>query len=146
MIFSRDIDAVIVATPDDLHHAMVMAAVGAGKHVVCEEPLARTVEQAVEMAQGAMAAGGYHSVALLADGTVWSCGNGGHGQMGDGTHVNAAEVPVAAQGITNAVGVAAAIQSTIVLLADGTVKVWGGGVLGDGAATISYVPITISDL
>jgi predicted dehydrogenase len=40
---------VYIATPPFLHHSQAMAALEAGKHVICEKPLAMTVEQADEM-------------------------------------------------------------------------------------------------
>lgn len=40
-----DIDAVIVSTPPHLHRAPVEALLQAGKHVLCEKPLGRTVEE-----------------------------------------------------------------------------------------------------
>ena len=40
MIERGGLDAVVVATPEDLHHAMVMSALRAGMHVLCEKPLA----------------------------------------------------------------------------------------------------------
>ncbi|HRW09960.1 MAG TPA: Gfo/Idh/MocA family oxidoreductase, partial [Caldilineaceae bacterium] len=43
MIEQGNLDAVVVATPDDLHYPMVMAALDAGLHVICEKPLASTV-------------------------------------------------------------------------------------------------------
>ena len=39
----------ILCTPTHLHHEMVLQAAAAGKHIICEKPLARTVEQAQEM-------------------------------------------------------------------------------------------------
>ena len=49
----KDIALVDVATPNDSHHAIAMAALEAGKHVLCEKPLALTVEQCKQMAQAA---------------------------------------------------------------------------------------------
>src|SRR5437867_2842810 len=40
-----DVDVVDICTPTHLHYEMVMAAAEAGKQVVCEKPLARTLEQ-----------------------------------------------------------------------------------------------------
>jgi len=44
------IDAVHVCTPNVLHCTMVKAALEAGKHVLCEKPLARSAAEAREMA------------------------------------------------------------------------------------------------
>ncbi|SDF21061.1 Gfo/Idh/MocA family protein [Streptomyces griseoaurantiacus] len=43
------LDAVIVATPPDSHLAATVAALTAGKHVLCEKPLARSSEEAARM-------------------------------------------------------------------------------------------------
>jgi predicted dehydrogenase len=43
------IDAVIVASPTATHHRLVSASLSAGKHVLCEKPLATTSEQAEEL-------------------------------------------------------------------------------------------------
>jgi predicted dehydrogenase len=48
-----DVDAVLIATPHFLHHDMTMAALEAGKHVLCEKPLAITAKDAYEMADKA---------------------------------------------------------------------------------------------
>jgi len=44
-----DIEAVGIAVPVDLHYQVVMDAAKAGKHVLCEKPIASTVEQGEEM-------------------------------------------------------------------------------------------------
>jgi predicted dehydrogenase len=44
-----DVDLVYIATPPFLHHEQALKALRAGKHVLCEKPLAMTVEQADEM-------------------------------------------------------------------------------------------------
>lgn len=51
------VDAVYVATTNDLHHAQVLAAAKAGKHVLCEKPLALTLNEAREMVAACKAAG-----------------------------------------------------------------------------------------
>jgi UDP-N-acetylglucosamine 3-dehydrogenase len=49
MLKNERLDAVLVLTPDHCHHAMTMAALEAGCHVLCEKPLAMTVAEAEEM-------------------------------------------------------------------------------------------------
>jgi len=44
-----DVDAVIVASPDRFHCEQVIAAAGAGKHVLCEKPMCRSVDEAERM-------------------------------------------------------------------------------------------------
>ena len=48
-----DIDVVDIVTPGHLHAEMAIAALEAGKHVLCEKPLANTVEEAKQMAEAA---------------------------------------------------------------------------------------------
>lgn len=42
LIASFDVDAVVIASPDDTHEDLVMACIDAGKPVLCEKPLAAT--------------------------------------------------------------------------------------------------------
>src|SRR3984957_10884988 len=51
------LDIMSVCTPTDLHGEQVLAAIGAGKHVLCEKPVALDSGQAAEMADAADAAG-----------------------------------------------------------------------------------------
>jgi 1,5-anhydro-D-fructose reductase (1,5-anhydro-D-mannitol-forming) len=51
------VDAVYVATTNDLHCGQVLAAAKAGKHVLCEKPLALTLGEAREMVAACKAAG-----------------------------------------------------------------------------------------
>ena len=44
-----DVDVVDICSPTHLHHEMALKAAAAGKHIVCEKPLARTTEQAQEI-------------------------------------------------------------------------------------------------
>lgn len=57
VIAASDIDVVHVCTPNAVHAAQALAAIAAGKHVVCEKPLATTVDDARAVAEAAEAAG-----------------------------------------------------------------------------------------
>src|SRR5947209_16630414 len=48
-----DIDLVDVCTPGDTHAEIAIAALDAGKHVLCEKPLANSVAEAEAMAEAA---------------------------------------------------------------------------------------------
>jgi myo-inositol 2-dehydrogenase / D-chiro-inositol 1-dehydrogenase len=52
-----DISLVCIGVPNDLHRDVVVAAAEAGKHVICEKPLARTLAEADEMLAACEAAG-----------------------------------------------------------------------------------------
>src|SRR5262245_54712772 len=49
MLERDDIDLIYIATPPFLHHEQAIEALRAGKHVICEKPLAMTMNQADEM-------------------------------------------------------------------------------------------------
>ncbi len=51
----RAIQAVHILTPNSLHHSMAVAFLKAGKHVLCEKPLAMSYAEAREMADCAQA-------------------------------------------------------------------------------------------
>jgi predicted dehydrogenase len=51
------LDAVSVVSPVPLHHSMTMAALEAGKHVICEKPFTIDARLALEMWQKAQATG-----------------------------------------------------------------------------------------
>jgi len=52
-----EVHAVYIPLPNQLHHPWALRALGAGKHVLCEKPLACTAREAEEMAAAARAAG-----------------------------------------------------------------------------------------
>jgi len=53
----KDIDAVIIATPDHTHAVITMAALRMGKHVFCQKPLTHTMYEAQQVAKAAKEAG-----------------------------------------------------------------------------------------
>jgi predicted dehydrogenase len=56
LIARDDVDLVDICTPGDSHAEIALAALAAGKHVLCEKPLANTVEEAQAMTEAAEAA------------------------------------------------------------------------------------------
>ncbi|MCZ7436029.1 Gfo/Idh/MocA family oxidoreductase [Micromonospora sp. WMMC241] len=53
LVESDEIDVVDICTPGDSHREIALAALAAGKHVLCEKPLANTVAEAREMTAAA---------------------------------------------------------------------------------------------
>ena len=51
------VEAVYIATPNHLHRAQCLAAAAAGKHILCEKPLALTLDEARKIARAVSAAG-----------------------------------------------------------------------------------------
>jgi predicted dehydrogenase len=64
VIARPDIDVVDICTPNNAHAEIAIAAAEAGKHIICEKPLARTVEEARAMAEAVKKAGVIHMVAF----------------------------------------------------------------------------------
>lgn len=59
-----DIDVVDICTPNNAHAEIAIEAARAGKHIICEKPLARTVEEAKAMTEAARVAGIVNMVAF----------------------------------------------------------------------------------
>ncbi|HXV31799.1 MAG TPA: Gfo/Idh/MocA family oxidoreductase [Sinorhizobium sp.] len=57
LVGDPDVDAVYISTTNDLHHDQALAAIRAGKHVLCEKPLAMTLNDGCEMVLMACEAG-----------------------------------------------------------------------------------------
>ena len=57
LVHDPDVDAVFVATPNAFHTAVVLAAARAGKHILCEKPLALTVADGRAMVAACREAG-----------------------------------------------------------------------------------------
>ncbi|WP_261719908.1 Gfo/Idh/MocA family oxidoreductase [Streptomyces sp. FZ201] len=53
LIARDDVDLVDICTPGDSHAEIAVAALAAGKHVLCEKPLANSVEEAEDMVRAA---------------------------------------------------------------------------------------------
>ncbi len=62
LIERDDIDLIDIVTPNYLHAEIAIAAAEAGKHILCEKPLALTVAEARRMARAAEQAGTVHMV------------------------------------------------------------------------------------
>lgn len=61
-LLKKDIDCVHICTPNFLHFEMAKAALMAGKHVVCEKPLATTIAEGSELLKLAKEKGLIHAV------------------------------------------------------------------------------------
>ena len=57
LVERKDIDAIDICVPNDLHAEIAIAAAKAGKMVLCEKPLARTVKEALPMVKAVEKAG-----------------------------------------------------------------------------------------
>lgn len=68
LLAAADVDAIAIATPARTHHAITLAALAAGKHVMVEKPLADTGERGHEMVRAAAAL----RLVLMADHTYCS--------------------------------------------------------------------------
>ncbi|WP_400163304.1 Gfo/Idh/MocA family protein [Brevibacillus sp. TJ4] len=62
MLERDDIDLIDIVTPNHTHAEIAIAAARAGKHVICEKPLALTVEQAKQMVEAVNEAGVVHMI------------------------------------------------------------------------------------
>ncbi len=60
LLEDRDVDVVHLTTPNHLHYPQVKMALEAGKHVVCEKPLALDSEQSAELLELAARSGLVH--------------------------------------------------------------------------------------
>ncbi len=97
----------------------------------------------------AISAGGWHSLALKNDGTVWCWGWNADGQIGDGTLVDKT-IPTQVSSLTGITKIAAGTYHNLALKNDGTVWAWGDNVNGQiGDATLGTdrtTPVQVSGL
>src|SRR5687768_4549559 len=64
MLKNKDVDAVVVAGPNSTHAPQTLEALAAGKHVLCEKPMAMTREEAKAMMDSAKRGGKYLMIGL----------------------------------------------------------------------------------
>ncbi|MFZ4858387.1 MAG: LamG-like jellyroll fold domain-containing protein [Desulfuromonadaceae bacterium] len=101
-----------------------------------------TQQQVVSASDWKSIGGGQsYTMAVKTDGTLWSWGNNGYGQLGDGSYVSTA-TPVQIGSDTNWVSVAAGSSFSIGLKIDGTLWSWGYK-LGDGSGTSQNSPAQV---
>ncbi len=94
-------------------------------------------------------AGRNHTCALLDDGSIACWGSNVLGQLGNRTGAVSPSVPVAVEGVTDALGLAAGFFHTCALLRDRSVRCWGANAAGQLGApsrsqTISLLPLPVS--
>jgi predicted dehydrogenase len=64
LLADENVDLVDLCIPTPLHHPQALAALRAGKHVICEKPMARTSKQAREIVDAAATAKSFFMPAL----------------------------------------------------------------------------------
>jgi predicted dehydrogenase len=69
LIAADDIDLVVACLPPTLNRDVVLAVAAAGKHVVCEKPMAASAEDSATMLRACVAAGVFHGLGV---GYRWS--------------------------------------------------------------------------
>jgi len=82
---------------------------------------------------------------LKADGTVWTWGWNGFGQLGDGTFTDRS-TPVQVVGLSNVIAIAARDYHTLAIKSDGSVWAWGSGgngELGNNKTANSNIPVQV---
>jgi len=62
LLEDEKIDMVYVAVPPKFHHTIVLDVIGSGKHVLCEKPLANSLDEAEEMLKAAQEANIIHAM------------------------------------------------------------------------------------
>jgi len=95
-----------------------------------------------------IAAGGFHTVALKTDGTLWTWGTNLDGQLGDNTTVFRSTPVTTFLGGTNWKSIACGNKFTVAIKTDGTLWTWGDNGFGSlgindiGAGTNRSTPVT----
>ncbi|AEC02951.1 fimbrillin family protein [Parasphaerochaeta coccoides] len=109
---------------------------------------------AVKVRVKSVSAGGYHTMILKTDGTLWATGNNEYGQLGVGDTTNRStpeqvwDSPDGSVKMTDVAAVFAGETHTLILKKDGTL--WatgynGVGQLGDGTIIDKTIPVQVKD-
>lgn len=85
----------------------------------------------------AVSAGEFHSMALKSDGTVWTWGNNGEGETGNGTFGDQLQLqPVQNTTISDVRQIASGSSHNIAIKTDGSIWIWGSsGQIGNGSGS-----------
>ena len=92
-----------------------------------------------------IAAGGYHSLAIRTNGTLWAFGYNGSGQLGIGNTTSRSS-PVQVGALTTWATVGGGANSTMAVRTDGTLWTWGNNVIGQlgiGNTTSRSSPVQV---
>ena len=132
----------VIAVSAGSEHSLALAADGAvwswgcgrfgspGHGDLQEQPLPKKVEAFAEQRVVAVSAGYFHSLALTAEGAVWSWGSGGVGQLGHGDMQNQLLPKKVEAATQRVIAVSAGGCHSTALTADGAVLTWGKGESG----------------
>ena len=96
-----------------------------------------------------VACGQHFTLALDAEGSVWACGYGAQGEMGNGTNTILNVKPAMIPGLSDVIAIDAGFNHAYALKRDGTVWSWGMnsfGQLGTGVGGGSTVPVQVAGL
>ena len=100
--------------------------------------------------QASIAGGGAHTLAVKSDGTMLAWGRDSIGQLGDKVALEQKPRPVAVNGLTNIIVVAAGQNHSLALKSNGTVYAWGDdadGQLGDDPVSLEQpIPVLVSGI
>lgn len=96
-----------------------------------------------------IAAGRAHCLAVASDGTIWSWGNNGNFQLGQGEQISQNPIPKQVLNFSNVAVVAGGNNHSVALKTDGSVWIWGSnhqGTLGDGTLNNRFAPVRVTGL
>lgn len=112
---------------------------GGGKHVLPTKVPGVTTATAV-------AGGENHTLWLLANGTVESCGTNAQGQLGVGSAISSSNVAIPVPGLSGIVEISAGERTSAVRDSEGRVFMWGSnttGAVGDGTGVNKYEAVFV---